>query len=121
MSPVLALTGVIPNQSGNAGTIFFPLVLENGEPDGVAFVDPDGNVLQLLSYDGQFTAAVEPATDVQSTDILVSEPSDTPIDQSLQVTGTGCSASDFTVWEGPVTQSRNARNANQIFVCPALQ
>ncbi len=117
----LPLSGLIPNQSGNGGTIFFPLVLENGEPDGVALIDPDGNVLQLLSYDGQFTATEGAAMGVLSTDIGVSEPSDTPVDQSLQVTGTGCSASDFAIWEGPVTQTRDLVNANQTLACPAPQ
>ena len=31
--------------------------IQNGSPDGFALVDPGGTVLELLSYEGSFTAA----------------------------------------------------------------
>jgi uncharacterized protein len=52
--------GVIPDQQDGFGTLSFGLPkdgLQNGPNDGFALVDPSGTVVQLLSYEGIFTAA----------------------------------------------------------------
>ncbi|PYF98427.1 5'-nucleotidase [Georgenia satyanarayanai] len=72
--------------------------IQNGGPDGVALVDAEGAVVELLSYEGVMTAVGGPADGVESTDIGVSEPGSTPAGQSLQrIDGewTGPAASSF--------------------------
>ena len=72
--------------------------IQNGSPDGVALVDPDGTVVEFLSYEGGMTAADGPAAGMASTDIGVAQTNSTPIGESLQrIDGvwTGPSASSF--------------------------
>jgi hypothetical protein len=57
--------------------------IQNGSPDGVALVDPQGVVLEFLSYEGTFEATDGPASGITSTDIGASEPGSTPVGQSL--------------------------------------
>ncbi|MEE2951533.1 MAG: choice-of-anchor I family protein [Pseudomonadota bacterium] len=86
--------------------------LQNGAPDGIALVGPEG-VVQFLSYEGAFTATDGPAAGMTSTDIGVAEGGE-PAGQSLQLTGTGSEASDFT-WTGPADETPGAANAGQTF------
>jgi 5'-nucleotidase len=58
--------------------------IQNGAPDGVALVRPDGTVAEFLSYEGGMTAAGGPANGTASTDIGVSETNSTPVGYSLQ-------------------------------------
>lgn len=89
--------------------------IQNGGPDGLALVDPGGNVVQFLSYEGTFTATNGPASGRTSTDINVSEANTTPEGQSLQLTGgPGASYEEFN-WTGPATASFGACNAGQGF------
>ncbi len=93
----IALNGTIPDQQHGFGTLaFFKTRLQNGGPDGLALLDPSGEVVQFLSYEGRFQAASGPAAGMMSTDIGVSEPSSTPVGQSLQLKGTGQTYEDFT-------------------------
>ena len=109
------LNGVIPDQSNGFGTLaFFRAGIQNGSPDGLALVDPNGNVIQFLSYEGSFTAADGPAVGMTSTDSGVSEPKDTPEGESLQLAGTGTTYEDFH-WTGPVANTFGAINADQTF------
>jgi uncharacterized protein len=72
--------------------IDFPFnVLQDGastdagfEGDGIALVDPDGTVLEFLSYEGSFVAVDGPAAGMTSIDIGVRESDTTPIGFSLQ-------------------------------------
>lgn len=76
--------------------------LQNGDRDGVALVDPNGTVVELISYEGVFTAGAGPAAGMTSTDIGVSQSNSTPIGQSLQrIDGE---------WTGPATSSFGALN-----------
>src|SRR5699024_8826462 len=76
--------------------------LQNGEPDGLALVDASGEVVEFLSYEGQFEAADGPAEGMTSTDIGVAETSSTPQGLSLQkIDG---------AWQGPVEASFGAVN-----------
>ena len=71
--------------------------IQNGSPDGLALVDPDGTVIQFLSYEGTFEATDGPASDMTSTDIGVFEASDTQAGYSLQLMVTDSGAT----WQDP--------------------
>jgi 5'-nucleotidase len=71
--------------------------LQNGSPDGVALVRPDGTVAEFLSYEGGMTASGGPANATAATDIGVSEATSTPVGYSLQkVNGTWQAAAPNT-------------------------
>ena len=92
--------------------------LQNGSPDGVALLDENGSVVEFISYEGSFTASDGPAAGATSTDIGVEESSSTPVGQSLQLTGSGTTASDFT-WSGPSDDSPGSINAGQTITAGA--
>jgi len=84
----VSLSGTIPNQQDGFGTLSFAKSgLQNGSPDGLALVDPSGNVVQFLSYEGTLTATNGPADTLTSSDIGVAETSATPAGYSLQFNG----------------------------------
>jgi predicted extracellular nuclease/endonuclease I len=110
---VTALSGVIPNQQGGFGTLWFAISnLQNGTPDGVALVAADGAVLQFLSYEGAFAATNGPAIGLTSTDLGVAETGSTPVGQSMQLSGSGVQYSDFT-WQAPATSTLGLVNNDQ--------
>ena len=111
------LSGVIPNQQNGFGTLYFSYPvngIQNGAPDGIALVDPSNTVVQFLSYEGVFVAVGGPADGMTSTDISVSEPSDTPVDYSLQLAGSGSLDEDF-VWAAAAPNTFGAVNTGQTF------
>lgn len=109
------LSGILSNQQNDYGALWFPVQgVENGGPDGIAFVDDVGTVIQFLSYEGEFTATDGPAAGIQSTDIVVSEEG-SPVGDSLQLTGAGNTYGDFT-WVGPIPSTYGQPNVGQIFV-----
>lgn len=111
----VALQGVVPNQSNGFGTLNFAFSgLQNGSADGVALIDNNNQVRQFLSYEGQLTATDGPANGVTSTDIGVSETSNTQAGFSLQLSGTGNKYSDFN-WQAAVTSTAGNKNNNQTF------
>ena len=85
--------------------------IQNGGPDGIALIE-NGAVVQFLSYEGAFTATNGPASGTTSTDIGVSESSSTPVGESLQLSGSGSSYTDFS-WSGPAAESPGAVNNGQ--------
>ena len=110
-----ALSGTLTDQCDGFGTTFVNISgLQNGAPDGLALVDDMNMVVQFLSYEGAFSATDGPASGMMSTDIGVSEPSNSPVGQSLQLTGSGSSYGDFS-WTGPVTDSFGSCNTGQSF------
>jgi predicted extracellular nuclease len=114
----LTLDGVIPDQEGGYGALYFSGPaggIQNGAPDGLALADGSGAVLQFLSYEGSFTAVGGPADGMASTDIGISEPAATPAGLSLQLTGSGTTARDFS-WTAPADDSFGSLNAGQTFV-----
>ena len=112
-SPIVYLSGIIPNQQNNRGALWFEVVLQNGPSDGFALVDDLGIVIQFLSYEGVFTATNSAAAGMTSTDIgVIESDATTPVGYSLQLTGSGSNYTDFT-WFGPTTASPGALNANQ--------
>ncbi|MCI0684044.1 MAG: hypothetical protein L0Y71_18195 [Gemmataceae bacterium] len=86
-NPLVIPDGTVIDDEGNGfGALAFSIAgLENGAPDGIALVDNNGVVIQFLSYEGVFTASDGPAAGMTSIDIGVSEPSNTPVGQSLQL------------------------------------
>ncbi|MBG6133098.1 exonuclease III [Aquimarina sp. EL_43] len=118
----ISISGVIPDQQNGFGTIVEILPtngLQNGAPDGIALIDNNNAVVQFLSYEGVITATNGPASGLTSTDIGVSESSSTPVGASLQLSGTGTSATEFT-WEISTTNSYGAVNINQILGTPVI-
>ncbi|MCB9866134.1 MAG: endonuclease [Phycisphaerales bacterium] len=117
----VALSGTISDQSNGFGTLAFAISgLQNGAPDGVALVDPAGDVIQFLSYEGNFTATDGPADGHTSVDIGVSEDGSTSTGYSLRLAGTnGCAYADFT-WQSPAADTDGALNTGQTFSssCP---
>lgn len=117
----LNLTGVIPNQSNGFGTLNVNFSgLQNGSADGIALIDRNSQVRQFLSYEGKMTATEGPASGLTSTDIGVSETSNTPIGYSLQLSGKGNKYSDFT-WQSPRAKTSGSLNNNQLFTGGAEQ
>lgn len=111
----LDLSGILGDDADGFGFQTYDRAgIQNGSPDGFALVDNTGSVVEFLSYEGSFTAASGAAAGLTSTDIGVFEPSNAPVGVSLQRTGTGTEASDFT-WAAPQPQTRNALNVGQSF------
>lgn len=95
------LSGAVP-EAGVVVATYPTNGIQNGSPDGVALVGPDGTVAEFLSYEGVLTAAGGPANGTASTDIGVAESSGTPVGFSLQkVDGT---------WQAPAQHSFGTRN-----------
>lgn len=110
----VALSGVIIDEAAGFGALAFSYAgIQNGSPDGLALIQSN-HVIQFLSYEGNFIATNGPADGLVSIDIGVSEPISTPINQSLQLTGTGSEFSSFT-WAGPFSSSPGKINAEQRF------
>lgn len=76
--------------------------------------DRDFNPI-FISYGGSFAATDGPALGLTSMDVLVTENSGTPINFSIQLTGTGQSLSDLS-WTGPIIETRHAINDGEVFV-----
>ena len=115
------LSGVLSDQQNGYGTavLTYPSNgIQNGSPDGIALVAPDATVVQFLSYEGELTAVGGPANGMTSTDIGHAEAGSEPAGQSLQVTGTGLSDTDFA-WSGPQTATFGAPNTGQTFAEPS--
>ncbi len=109
-----SLAGLTPTICGARQVVTVPLAnfsfngapvsgIQNGSPDGWALVDPDGKVVEFMSYEGAFAAIDGPAAGYTSTDIGKEEGSSTTVDQSLQRAGNGA-------WFGPVANTMGACN-----------
>jgi hypothetical protein len=75
VNTALQLSGTIPPQSGGYGTVVVDLPtdgLQNGANDGFALVS-GSTVVQLLSYEGQFTASNGAAAGMISTNLPLSQ------------------------------------------------
>jgi len=108
-----SLQGIIPDEQNGFGTLNFEIApLQNG-PDAIALVE--GNtVIQFLSYEGSFEATAGIAQGLTSTDIGVSESGSTPLDESLQLSGTGNTYADF-IWQSSTAATPGNVNNGQIF------
>jgi DNA/RNA endonuclease G (NUC1) len=100
-----ALSGLLADQCDGRGTLAFTYPsngIQNGPKDGLALVSPAGTVVELLSYEGTFTATNGVASGMTSTDIGVSENGTEPAGKSLQKDAQG--------WYGPATASFGSCN-----------
>ncbi|MFC2139956.1 hypothetical protein ACFLR4_04770, partial [Bacteroidota bacterium] len=114
---LLLLTETIPDLCDGFGVVVqnYPTNgIQNGAPDGIALVDNLGTVVQFLSYEGSFTAVGGPADGLTSVDIGVSESSSTPVDYSLQLSGTGSYYENFT-WNEAAADTFDECNTDQTF------
>ncbi|WP_395373817.1 endonuclease [Marinicella sp. W31] len=99
------LSGTLSNQSSGLGARAFDVTgLQNGSPDGLALINPNGNVVEFISYEGSFTASNGTAAGVTSTDIGVRESNTTPRFYSLQRNGSSNN------WSGPSPESYGVLN-----------
>lgn len=109
----LALSGTVANQCNGYGTATVAAPgIQNGAPDGLALVNASGVLVQLLSYEGTFTATNGPAAGRASTAIPKSETSSTATGTSLQLSGSGSRYADFS-WQASRTSSFGACNTGQ--------
>ncbi|PTV97435.1 putative extracellular nuclease [Rhodobacter aestuarii] len=116
----IALSGSLADEGAGYGTRSFAASgLQNGPRDAIALVNALGEVVQFLSYEGEMTAADGPAAGLNSSDIGVAETGNTPVGQSLQLTGTGAVYEDFS-WTAPAVNSAGTINAGQSFVGGAV-
>ena len=102
----VALSGTIPATCGARGVLVFPLPvggLQNGPSDGWALMNAQGQITELTSYDGTFTAASGPAAGLTSTATNVSEAVTPTAGKSIQRAGNG-------VWFGPRANTFGACN-----------
>ncbi|WP_075086540.1 tandem-95 repeat protein [Mariniblastus fucicola] len=106
-----SLSGIVADQGNGFGTfvVNYPLNgLQNGSPDGVALVDDMGNVVQFLSWEGQFTANNGAAAGMTSVDIGVAESDLTTSEgTSMQLTDGG--------WVTEANSTFGAKNSGQDF------
>jgi hypothetical protein len=109
----LPLSGTLNDEGCGFGAAWFDMPgLQNG-PDALALVRLSDDVLiQFISYEGSFTATDGPAAGLDATDVSVNETTSTPIGESLQLTGTGTTAAQFS-WSGPASASPGTLNNNQ--------
>ncbi len=92
----LSLTGSLPDEGGGFGAVSFSFPrLQNGV-DALAFVGPDGDVLELLSYEGLVVPLEGPAQGLVPEVLPVSESSRTPVGHGLARVGVACEAEDMS-------------------------
>jgi DNA/RNA endonuclease G (NUC1) len=112
------LTATIPATCGPRGVVVVAYNsngIQNGAPDGIALVRPNGNVSEFLSYEGNFVAANSPAIGMRSTDIGVSEVGTEPVGPvtSLSRNGHGVWVKNPT----PATPTSPAGSRNTFGIC----
>jgi uncharacterized protein len=115
------LSGIIDDEGQGFGALSFagPAAgIQNGASDGIALIAPNGTVIQFLSYEGVITAAAgTPAGGITSVDVGVAEDGGTLATDSLQATGTGGGAVDFT-FQAPRPSSFGRLNDGQFIIGP---
>jgi len=92
----LNLNGVVSDLDNGYGVLGFPTSgIQNGPADAFALVNPLGEVLDFISYEGSLTATEGAANGLTSIDIGLVELPDSPIGWSLQRQGSGNMSDDF--------------------------
>ncbi len=87
--------------------------IQNGAADGIALTYRN-RLIQFISYEGVMTAVDGPAAGMTSTDTGVMEETDSPLNSSLQLMGTGGNYSDFTWHYSPGVNTMNMPNLDQV-------
>ncbi|OZC01355.1 hypothetical protein BSZ36_18115 [Rubricoccus marinus] len=138
-SPAVAFRGTIDDEGGGLGAVWQGAEGLRGGCQGLALTDPDGVLLQFVSYGGcQFNAIEGPVFDAAETaqpgggspahadslawsEIIrgerlsngthrrVQQWSELPAGHTLQLSGAGDAYADFA-WSGPLPQSRGRLN-----------
>jgi hypothetical protein len=90
--------------------------IQNGVNDGIALVNPIGELVQFISYEGQLLAANGAAQGTTSIDVGVAETPSTPIGSSLQLSGTADTSEGFVWVLGQA--SFGHFNADQYYLAP---
>ncbi len=109
---IVEFFGVIDDEGTGYGAVSQTVPDMQVGIDGMALFGPNNRLIQFLSYEGVFTATAGPAKGQLSTDVGVQELTNTPVGQSLQLTGTGNNYSNFT-WQSPAADSPGTINAGQ--------
>ncbi len=91
--------------------------IQNGPKDGIALVNPSGQVVQFISYEGVITASNGPAAGRTSVNLPVSESGSDPAGRSLRLAGSGTTYANFS-WQAAATASFGGCNAGQSFAAP---
>lgn len=101
------LSGVFTDELNGQGALAFDISgIQNGAPDGVALVAPNGTVVEFISYEGALTATDGPANGQTSTDIGVAETGSTAVGDSLQLID--------GAWTGPTANTKGDVNTAPI-------
>ena len=112
----LSLSGLLGDDGTGYGFVFFELQpLQNGPADALALVDPEGVVVEFLSWEGVVLAVDEAAAGLTASELGSSESSTTPLGHSLQRTGIGSEAEDFS-WAAAQVASPGLVNPGQAVV-----
>jgi hypothetical protein len=92
----LNLNGVVNDLDNGYGVLGFPTSgIQNGPADAFALVNPLGEVLDFISYEGSLTATEGPANGLTSIDVGLEELPDSLLGLSLQRQGNGTLSDDF--------------------------
>lgn len=91
-----SISGVIVEINAGLGVknIDYPGLQNSNE--AIALVDPAGNVIQFLSYEGSVTATEGPASGMTATLLPIDQDPSTALGKSMQLTGAGNKYTDFT-------------------------
>ncbi|MET0763983.1 MAG: ExeM/NucH family extracellular endonuclease [Blastococcus sp.] len=82
--------------------------IQNGAPDGLALVRPDGSVAEFVSYEGAFAATAGPAAGMTSTDIGVSQSGSEAV--GLTLSRRYNTDTEALQWFGPAAGTKGAVN-----------
>jgi len=92
----VGLTGQIDDEGLGYGALWFNIPnLQNGGADGMALIDPLGNVVEFISYEGSLRAVDGPAVKRRSEDIGIAQDTNTQLGSSIQRVGWGTESQDF--------------------------
>ena len=108
-----SITGIIVEIAEGLGVKNIEFNTLQNDDEAIALVDPSGNVIQFLSYEGEVTATNGPAAGMTSTELPVSQQPAVTIGFSMQLTGIGSVYNDFTWTLAPDTI--NTINSGQSF------
>ena len=108
------LSGLVPDLSDGYGVLSVSVSgIQNGPADGFALVNPFGDVIDFISYEGTIVATEGAAAGLSSWDIGLSELTSSPLGKSIQRWGNGITRDDFA-WQIE-TASFGAINPAQSF------
>jgi len=117
LSSVLGLTNAIDGFVFASFTVYEPLNPVIDTNGGIALIGPGNTVLDFISYGIQITATDGPAAGSTSTLIGQTEDANGPLQNSLQLGGSGSLVTDFT-WQPSQLATPASVNTGQQIVCP---